>query len=51
MTSVKDILNYVKEIENEHLEWRENCINLVASENVASPSHIKRLSSAYLSYS
>jgi len=45
MTSVKDVLNYVKEIENEHLEWRENCINLVASENVASPSLRKRLSS------
>jgi glycine hydroxymethyltransferase len=43
----KDILRKVIEIERRHTKWRSNCLNMIAAENVSSPSVRKRLSSDF----
>ncbi|MFI5449795.1 MAG: serine hydroxymethyltransferase [Candidatus Bathyarchaeia archaeon] len=40
-------LEFVIEKERQHVSWRRTCLNMVASENVASPSVRKRLSSDF----
>ena len=40
-----DVLKKVEDYAKQHIAWRENCLNLVASENIASPSMRRMLSS------
>lgn len=44
---MKEILEKVVDIEKKHTEWRSNCLNMIAAENVSSLSVRKRLSSDF----
>jgi len=43
----KGILGKVISLEEEHAEWRSNCLNMIAAENVLSPSVRNRLHSDF----
>ena len=40
-------LKLIKELERKHLHWRRTCLNMIASENVSSPSVRERLVSDF----
>jgi glycine hydroxymethyltransferase len=39
----REVLEKIVELERRHIEWRSNCLNMIAAENIASPSVRNRL--------